>query len=225
MLNTTSALNPAAIRVKICGVTDPTIGRAAAVAGADAIGIVFYEKSPRAVSDLALARDIALSVGPFVTVVGLFVDPSRECVESVLEQVPLSLLQFHGREMAEFCTQFSRPYLKAIRMAPELDLEAAIAQHPNALGVLLDAYQPGVPGGTGETFDWARVPKQSPTPIVVAGGLNPDNVAEAVRCTRPWAVDVSGGVESSLGVKSIPLIESFIGNAKQAWQSTTARQS
>ncbi len=223
MPNTTSASKPLAIRVKICGVTDPAIGRAVAVAGADAIGIVFYDKSPRAVSGLALARDIALSVGPFVTVVGLFVDPSCEYVERVLEQVPLSLLQFHGGETAEFCAQFGRPYLKALRMAPELNVEAAIAQYSQAQGILLDAYRPGVPGGTGETFNWARVPKQSPMPIVLAGGLNPGNVAEAVRCTQPWAVDVSGGVESSPGVKSMPLIESFISNAKQAWQSTTAR--
>ena len=204
-------------RVKICGITDVRALAHAAEAGADAIGIVFFAKSPRFVADLELARDIALAAGPFVSVVGLFVNPEAEQVEAVLRQVPLGLLQFHGDEDEDFCSHFRRPYIKALRMKPELDVLSAIEAYPSAQGILLDAYRPGVPGGTGETFDWGRVPNRSPKPIVLAGGLDANNVAAAINATHPWAVDVSGGVEASPGVKSAAKVEQFIHNAKSAF--------
>ncbi|MDO3384151.1 phosphoribosylanthranilate isomerase [Gilvimarinus algae] len=202
------------MRVKICGMTSVAQAEQAVAAGADAIGLVFYEKSPRHVN-LALAADIASACGPFVTVVGLFVDTPREQLDAILRAVPLHLLQFHGNEPAEMCEAYGRPYMKALRMRPEMDVNGALVQYPTAAGVLLDAYRPGVPGGTGETFDWERFPETSPRPLVLAGGLTPDNVAEAVAVTRCYGVDVSGGVESSPGVKDPALVEQFITNAKR----------
>lgn len=202
-----------AIRVKICGITSVADAQIAIKAGADAIGLVFYAPSPRAVS-IAQAREIAASVGPFVTVVGLFVDAAF--VHEVLANVALHVLQFHGDESREFCEQFQRPYMKAIRMRPELDVAQAIAEYPSAAAILLDAYRPGVPGGTGETFDWQRVPVQATRPIVLAGGLTPENVALAVQSTQVYGVDVSGGVESAPGKKDLQKVEQFIHNAKHA---------
>jgi phosphoribosylanthranilate isomerase len=204
-----------AIRVKICGITSVADAQMAVKAGADAIGLVFYAPSPRAVS-IAQAREIAASVGPFVTVVGLFVDATEAFVSEVLTNVALHVLQFHGDESREFCEQFQRPYMKAIRMRPELDVDQAIAEYPSAAAILLDAYRPGVPGGTGETFDWQRVPAPSARPIVLAGGLTPENIALAVESTQVYGVDVSGGVELAPGKKDAHKIEQFIHNAKHA---------
>ena len=204
-----------AIRVKICGITSIADAQVAVKAGADAIGLVFYERSPRAVS-VDQARAIAASVGPFVTVVGLFVDANKTFVQDVLANVALHVLQFHGDESQEYCEQFQRPYMKAIRMRPELDVQQAIDSYPSAAGVLLDAYRPGVPGGTGETFDWQRVPAESSRPIVLAGGLTPENVALAIQSTHAYGVDVSGGVESSPGKKDPQKVEQFIHNARHA---------
>lgn len=181
-------------------------------AGADAIGLVFYEPSPRYVS-IAQAGSIALAVGPFVTVVGLFVDATPGMVNKALAQVPLHVLQFHGDESPAYCEAFQRPYMKAIRMRPELDVEAAIASYPSASAILLDAYRPGVPGGTGESFDWQRVPQHSTKPIVLAGGLTPSNVAQAIAQTRVYGVDVSGGVEIAPGKKDANKVNDFIINA------------
>ena len=203
-----------AIRVKICGITSVADAQLAVNAGADAIGLVFYEPSPRAVS-IEQAREIAASVGPFVTVVGLFVSADEAFIREVLANVALHVLQFHG-ESREFCEQFQRPYMKAIRMRPELDVAQEIADFPSAAAILLDAYRPGVPGGTGETFDWQRVPLQAMRPIVLAGGLTPENVALAVQSTQVYGVDVSGGVESSPGKKDAQKVEQFIHNAKHA---------
>jgi len=203
-----------AVRVKICGITSVADAQIAVAAGADAIGLVFYAPSPRAVS-IAQAREIALAAGPFATVVGLFVDAEASFVHEVLAHVGLQLLQFHGNEDVIYCEQFQRPYMKAIRMRPELDVNAAIEAYPTATAVLLDAYRPGVPGGTGETFDWQRVPQIAPKPIVLAGGLTPDNVAQAIKVTRVYGVDVSGGVESSPGKKDEKKVEQFIHNAKK----------
>lgn len=199
-------------RVKICGITDPDDARMALRAGAHALGLVFYPPSSRALS-IDQARMIAEATGPFATLVGLFVDATEREIRAVLEQVPLQLLQFHGNESAEQCQLYSRPYIKAIRMRPELDVEAAMAAHPAASGFLLDAYRKGVPGGTGETFDWDRVPRDSARPIVLAGGLTPDNVARAVAETRPYGVDVSGGVERAPGRKDHSKTLQFIRNA------------
>lgn len=188
-------------------------GRAAVAAGADAIGLVFYAASSRHIEPQQ-ALEIARAVGPFVTVVGLFVNADAHTVHQVLDQVPLHLLQFHGDEDEEYCAAFKRPYMKAIRMRPDLDVEAQIAAFPTASAILLDAYRPGVPGGTGETFDWRRVPSDSDKPLVLAGGLTADNVAQAISATRVYGVDVSGGVESSAGVKDVNKIQAFINNAR-----------
>lgn len=202
------------VRIKICGITRPGDAELAATAGADAIGLVFYPPSPRHVQDLENAREIALAVGPFVNVVGLFVNPEPDFLEQVLARVPLSVLQFHGDESESFCQSFERPFLKAVRMKPDMDVHEQLAGYSSASGILLDAYKKGVPGGTGETFDWARVPLNPSRPIVLAGGLSPENVASAVRIVEPYGVDVSGGVESAPGIKDRDKIKAFIRNAK-----------
>lgn len=202
-------------RVKICGITSVEDAMAVVDAGAEALGLVFYAASPRAVA-VEQARAIALAAGPFTVVTGLFVDADPEFVGAVLKQVPLQLLQFHGDEDLAYCESFARPYMKAIRMRPELDVTTAIAAYPSASGILLDAYRPGVPGGTGETFDWARVPQQSAKPLILAGGLTPANVADAILATQVYGVDVSGGVESAPGKKDHSKITSFINNARLA---------
>jgi phosphoribosylanthranilate isomerase len=204
-----------AIRVKICGITSIADAEFAVKAGADAIGLVFYAPSPRAVS-IAKAREIAASVGPFVTVVGLFVDADEAFVRAALENVALHVLQFHGNESPDFCEQFKRPYMKAIRMRPELNVVQAVNHYARAGAILLDAYRPGVPGGTGDVFDWQRIPVQAASHIVLAGGLTPGNIALAVKSTQLYGVDVSGGVESAPGKKDPHKIEQFIFNAKHA---------
>ena len=196
-------------RVKICGITRPEDGAAAARLGADAIGLVFYAPSPRAVTaERAIA--IAAALPPFVTRVGLFVNAAPAEIEAVLAAVRLDLLQFHGDETEADCRRYGLPYLKAVSMRPDLDMGAALRAYPSASGFLLDAYHPALPGGSGERFDWARVPAESPQPIVLAGGLTPDNVAEAVRTVRPYAVDVSSGVEASKGIKDASKMAEFI---------------
>jgi phosphoribosylanthranilate isomerase len=203
------------VAVKICGIGTPEAAAVAVAAGADAIGLVFYEASPRAVTS-AQARAIAFAAGPFVTVTGLFVNADPEFVARVLAQVPLQLLQFHGDETSQYCEAFQRPYLKALRMKPNLDVMAEIAAYSSASGILLDAYRPGIPGGTGESFDWARVPNNSTKPLVLAGGLTPINVAQAVAATSVYGVDVSGGVECSPGIKDPEKIRAFIANARSS---------
>jgi len=207
-------------RVKICGITRIEDGLAAANAGADAIGLVFYEPSPRFVT-VARAAAICASLPPFVTTVGLFVNATQADIENVLSQVPLDLLQFHGDEPAEFCSRFSRPWIKAVRMKDDVDLYQCAVQYRQAVGLLVDSYVAGIPGGTGETFNWDRLPKDLSLPVVLAGGLQPGNVADAVAQVRPWAVDVSGGVEQktvqggrSGGIKDPAAIRAFIKSAK-----------
>lgn len=200
-------------RIKICGITSIADGLAAEAAGADAIGMVFYEPSPRYVN-VESAREIAQALGPLVTLVGLFVDAEAAFVESVLEQVPLHVLQFHGNEAATYCAGFNRPYMKALRMRPELDVAAEIARYPSAAAILLDAYRPGVPGGTGDTFDWQRVPRNPSKPLILAGGLTPDNVEQALVATQVYGVDVSGGVELAPGKKDAFKVQTFINNAR-----------
>ena len=203
------------MRIKICGITSVEDAQAVVSAGADALGLVFYGASPRAV-DIEQARAIAQVVGPFIVTTGLFVDAAPEYVAEVLKRVPLQLLQFHGSETPDYCEVFQRPYLKAIRMRPELNVVAEMQRFSSAAGILLDAYRPGVPGGTGETFDWGRVPQIPAKPIVLAGGLTPTNVADAIRATRVYGVDVSGGVELAPGKKDHGKITSFINNARLA---------
>ena len=196
-------------RIKICGVTRVEDGLAAARAGADAIGLVFAENSPRRV-DRARAAGIARALPPFVSSVALFVNPEPAEVEAVLAEVRPNLLQFHGEETAAFCAGFGVPFLKAIRVRPETDLLQCAAEFAAAAGLLLDAYAPDAHGGTGHRFDWSLIPPRLPLPMVLAGGLGPGNVAEAVRSARPWAVDVSSGVESAKGIKDAAKVAAFI---------------
>jgi phosphoribosylanthranilate isomerase len=197
-------------RVKICGITRVDDALAAAEAGADAIGLVFYPKSSRAVS-IERAADIARRLPAFVTTVGLFVNPSSAEIERVLAEVPLDLLQFHGDESPQFCALFSTPYLKALRVKPELDIAACAQAYKAARGLLLDAWRSDQFGGTGHTFDWKLIGPEAPSSrIILAGGLTPANVAEAIQVVRPWAVDVSTGVEETPGIKSHSLMQAFV---------------
>ena len=195
-------------RLKICGITRPQDAMAVVQAGADAIGLVFYAPSPRAV-DIATAQAVVASVPAFVTVTALFVDPTADEVQKVLDSVRIDLIQFHGDEEDDFCSQFNRPYIKAIRVRQASDVVASCLRFPGALAVLLDSYKPGVPGGTGETFDWSLVPDELPKPIILAGGLTIANLASAIRQVRPFAVDVSGGVEADKGIKDPGKITAF----------------
>ncbi|ARU89109.1 N-(5'-phosphoribosyl)anthranilate isomerase [Pseudomonas sp. M30-35] len=203
------------VRSKICGITRLEDALAAVAAGADAIGFVFYPKSPRAVT-IEQARAIIASLPPFVTTVGLFVDMPREQLQQLLVQVPLDLLQFHGDETPEQCEGFGRPYIKALRVKSGADVGQQIAPYASASGVLLDTFVAGVPGGTGEIFDWSLVPQGLQMPIILAGGLTPDNVEAAIKQVKPYAVDVSGGVEASKGIKDLSKVKAFI----QAVRST-----
>ena len=203
------------VRSKICGITRIEDALAAAEAGADAIGFVFYAKSPRAV-DVRQARAIIAELPPFVTTVGLFVNASRCELNEILEVVPLDLLQFHGDETPQACEGYHRPWIKALRVRPGDDLEAACQRYAGASGILLDTYVAGVPGGTGEAFDWSLVPAHLSKPIILAGGLSADNVGQAIAQVRPYAVDVSGGVELAKGIKDAAKIEAFMQAVKQA---------
>lgn len=187
-------------RIKICGITQPNDGVEAVQLGADAIGLVFYPPSPRNVS-IEQAKEIIEALPPFVTIVGLFVNADADQVKSVLEHVPLTLLQFHGDETADFCDSFGMRYIKAIRMASSVDLHQLADEFSHSAGLLVDSYHPGIPGGTGEIFDWERIPDDLPLPLILAGGLTPVNISEAVSKVRPYAVDVSSGVEASKGIK------------------------
>lgn len=203
------------VRSKICGITRIEDALAAAEAGADAIGLVFYARSPRAV-DVGQARAIIAALPPFVTTVGLFVNATRCELNEILEAVPLDLLQFHGDETPQDCEGYQRPWIKALRVRPGDDLEAACQLYAGARGILLDTYVPGVPGGTGEAFDWSLVPARLSKPVILAGGLSADNVGQAIAQVRPYAVDVSGGVEQAKGIKDAAKIEAFLQAVKQA---------
>lgn len=197
------------VRVKICGITRPEDALAAAQAGADAIGLVFYEPSPRAVT-IEQAKRIVQNLPAFVTTTALFVDANASLVEQVIDDVKIDLLQFHGNESAEFCGQFSRPYIKAISMQSDTNVIELVDVYKDARALLLDTYKPGVPGGTGEVFNWQWIPKSLAKPVVLAGGLTPENVKNALEIPNVWAIDVSGGVESTKGIKSAQKITDFI---------------
>jgi phosphoribosylanthranilate isomerase len=204
-----------AVRSKICGITRIEDALAAVEAGADAIGFVFYAKSPRAVT-VQQARAIIQALPPFVTTVGLFVNASRCELGEILDAVPLDLLQFHGDEAVEDCEGWHRPYIKALRVKAGDDIAAAVDAYPSASGVLLDTYVEGVPGGTGEAFDWSLIPQGLSKPLILAGGLTPENVADAVARVKPYAVDVSGGVEATKGIKDHAKIHAFINAVRKA---------
>jgi phosphoribosylanthranilate isomerase len=200
-------------RIKICGITRAEDALAAAHSGADAIGLVFYERSPRHV-DIDLAAQLAAVLPPFVTAVGLFVNAEAAFVREVIASVPLELLQFHGDETPEYCAQFNKPYLKAIRVKPGVDLLQCASDFRSAKGLLLDAHVEGMPGGTGTAFDWTLIPKQLPLSVILSGGLDAENVVAAIKQVRPYAVDVSSGVEASKGIKDAAKIAAFINEVK-----------
>lgn len=205
-------------RVKICGITSVTDALQAVAQGADALGFVFYPPSPRFIEPTEAAKIIA-ALPAFVSSVGLFVNAPEAYVQQVLEDTRIDVIQFHGDEEAVFCEAFNRPYIKALRVdgarQTAADVVALAAKYAGAKGILLDTYRQGVPGGTGEKFDWALVPSELKN-IILAGGLTPANVAQAVSQVSPYAVDVSGGVESSHGVKDAAKVTQFIKAAKAA---------
>jgi phosphoribosylanthranilate isomerase len=202
-------------RVKICGITRIEDAIAAAQAGADAIGFVFDPKSPRHVHpDQALK--ITRALPPFITTVGMFVNPAPDTVEGVLGHVPLDLIQFHGNEKPEQCRRYHRSYIKAIHMKPDVDLREMARLYGDAAGLLLDTYVADVAGGSGQAFDWSRIAPDLGKPVILAGGLTAENVADAVRKVRPFAVDVSSGVEQSKGIKDAGKIANFIEAVRSA---------
>ena len=202
-------------RVKICGITRVEDVQAAVRAGVDAIGLVFDPKSPRYVTT-ERAATIAQAVGPFVSVVGLFVDAAPETIRGTLSRVPVTLLQFHGSETPGQCSLYDLPYMKAVRMRDGVDLHAEAAAHADAVALLLDTYVPEVAGGSGRAFDWKRIPADLNKPIVVAGGLSAANVGTAIKSARPYAVDVSSGVEMTKGIKDPEKIEAFMRAVREA---------
>lgn len=202
-------------RVKICGITSVADGLAAARHGADAIGLVFYPPSPRVVA-LEGARAIAESVPPFVARVAVFVNPAAREVEAVIRACRPDLLQFHGEETAEFCRGFGVPYLRALRVRRGVDLLESLSPYADAAGWLLDAYRQELYGGTGEAFDWDLIPRGLARPLVLSGGLDAENVGAAIRRVRPWAVDVSSGVEAAKGVKDERRIAAFMEAVRSA---------
>lgn len=203
------------VRVKICGLTRSRDVTDAVRAGADALGFVFTERSKRVIS-AGEAEKLVREVPAFVSRVGLFMDQEAGMIRGILERVPLSLLQFHGRESAGFCRQFGLPYVKALSIGDEQLLMRAEQAYFDAAGILLDSHEPGGPGGTGKVFDWADIPELG-RPLVLAGGLTPENVGRAVRRVKPWAVDVSSGVEDAPGQKSAAKMQAFINEAKREY--------
>lgn len=223
-----SSQRPTRTRVKICGITREQDALEAAHAGVDALGFVFYPPSPRAVS-AERAAELCQLLPPFVDRVGLFVNASASEVQAVLEVVPLTLIQFHGDESPAFCQQFATPYIKAIRVRADDSGEALqqIEAHSAgnsagnsaekaAQGFLVDAYEEGVPGGTGKTFDWSKIPAELNQSLILAGGLNADNIAQAMAQVAPYAVDVSSGVEVSAGIKALEKINQFMQSVTQS---------
>ena len=202
-------------RVKVCGITRVEDALAAAELGADAVGMVFWARSSRYVEP-ARAAPIARCLPPMVSAVGVFVDPAEDEVRAILDTVRCDLLQFHGDESPEFCARFGVPYVKAVRMREGTDLNAAAQRHGEARALLLDTYRKSVPGGTGETFDWALVPASLSKPVIIAGGLDAACIGEAIAAVKPYAVDVSGGVESAPGIKNPEKIEAFIREVQRA---------
>ncbi len=195
-------------RIKVCGFTREADLDGALALGVDAVGFVLYPPSPRAVT-VARAAELARRVPPFVTRVGLFVNEDAGAVERAAREAALDLLQFHGDESAEYCERFGLPYIKAVRVRPETDLLECADRFRGARALLLDAWSEAW-GGSGKRFDWSLIPPSLPMPLILSGGLDPDNVAEAVRNIRPAAVDVSSGVESAKGIKDVARVAAFI---------------
>lgn len=202
-------------RVKICGITRLQDALDAIDAGADALGFVFYEPSPRYIAPESAASIIA-QLPPFVTTTALFVNETEAQVKAIAELTGIDILQFHGDETPEYCRQFTRPYFKALRMSPDISVAMEVQRYAESRAILLDAYRPGVPGGTGEAFDWDRIPSNLSKPLILAGGLDQDNVYQAITQVTPFAVDVSGGVELSKGLKDRSKIQQFMKEVARA---------
>ena len=202
------------VRVKICGITSPEQALMAQQSGADAIGLVIYKKSPRYV-DIEQAANIRAVIGQSTLAIALLVNPSESLVKQVISEVKPDYIQFHGDETAEFCHQFNVPFIRAVRMRDGLDIEAEVAAYKAEGGFLFDAWNDNLYGGTGHSFDWSRLPDSADYKLILAGGLNPTNVAQAVSITNPYMVDVSGGVEASPGVKDPVKVKAFITQAKK----------
>lgn len=199
-------------RVKICGITNLKDALNAIASGADALGFVFYGPSPRAVT-IEQAATIVRQLPPFINVVGLFVNADADFIHAVSSRVGLDLIQFHGDESPEYCESFNQDYIKAVRVKKDSDLIQCALAFKAAKGLLLDAYAKGVPGGTGEVFDWGLIPNDLPLPVILAGGLNAENVRNAISQVKPFAVDVSGGVEATKGIKDQAKMEAFVSQA------------
>ena len=197
------------MRIKICGITRPGDAEQALALGADTVGCVFHVASARHVT-AEIAQDIQIAVGDAGTLVGLFVDPTVDQVQAVLDRIDLDVLQFHGQESPAFCEQFQRPYLKAVAMAADVDLSAVNKAYESARGLLLDSAHEGQFGGTGQRFDWDWIDAGLEKRLMLAGGLNADNVVEAIRLVRPAAIDVSSGVERDKGIKDSDRMKAFI---------------
>ena len=206
-------LNIARTRIKFCGITRLSDALEAVRLGVDALGFVFYPPSPRNIG-IEQATDIIRQLPAFVSSVGLFVNSSEEQLKQVIQSTRIDVLQFHGDETAEQCQlyaeRFRKPYLKAVRMKPGTELQSVATEYAGASGLLLDSYQKGTPGGTGTTFDWGCIPSSMSKPIILAGGLSSDNVADAIKQVTPYAVDVSGGIEQDKGIKDAAKMAAFV---------------
>ena len=202
------------VRSKICGITRPEDGRLAADLGADALGLVFFSGSKRCVN-IEQAQAIVRALPPFVSVVGLFVNEKADTINHILESVPIDVLQFHGNEEADFCRQFHRPYLKAVRVQNRQDIQAALTNYPDAKALLFDAFMAGEYGGTGHAFDWQMLPEKMTQAWILSGGLNVDNLAQALQQTGAQAVDVSSGVEREAGIKDAQKMAQFLSICRQ----------
>lgn len=209
---------PYRTRIKVCGITRAQDAAAAVNEGVDALGFVFYEPSPRYVTIEAAAL-IGQAVPAFVDIVALFVDAAEDTVRAVIQQLKPDLLQFHGAEEPAYCEAFERPYIKALRVRSDIDLAELAQQYSSARGLLLDSFQKGMPGGTGKTFNWDLIPPSLRNNIILAGGLDDSNVATAIRQLRPYAVDVSGGVEAGKGIKDAVKIRQFVQQVQAASDS------
>ena len=202
-------------RVKICGFTRAQDALCAARLGVDALGLVFYPPSPRNVS-IEQAIEIVRALPAFISVVALFVNEQEQGIRDVLANVSIDLIQFHGDESAEYCRSFGKPYVKAVRMQKDIDIASLAKEYHDAHGLLLDAYHADAKGGTGRLFDWGMIPAKCPLPVILAGGLEPANAGLAVKTVKPYALDVSSGVETSKGIKDIAKMSAFVNEVYQS---------